>query len=331
MPFQLGSIVDGFEFIDILDSSREEVTYRVRNLAEDRFECLRVLSKSLQEDREHLERFLRESRVHARLAHPNIVQFLNATVLNGEPVITTEYVEGVTLAARLEAGTMAVEQALRYMMQILAALRCAHQQGIVHRAVTPSNIILTPQNLAKLAGFSYARASTDPRLTQIGISLGDVHYMSPEQVKGLTGVDQRSDIYSAGVVLYQMLTGQCLFDAQSQFEVMAAQVNTLPLAPSARRPEISAELDAIVLRALEKDPANRFANAGDFAAALQPLLDSPTRAVSRTQPEPAAPANPRPTQPAAAVETLFGFHVTDIVVFGISLLVVAAVFLMVQT
>jgi serine/threonine-protein kinase len=331
MPFQLGSIIDGYEFVDILDSSREEVTYRVRNLAEERFECLRVLSKPLQDDPEHLERFLRESRVHARLDHPNIVRFLHATVLNGEPVITTEYVEGVTLAARLEAGAMAVDQAIRYMLQILAALRCAHEQGVVHRAVTPANVILTPQNVAKLTGFSYARASTDPRLTQLGVSLGDVHYMSPEQVKGLAVIDQRSDVYSAGVVLYQLLTGQCPFDALSKFEVMAAQVNTHPSAPSLRRREISPELDGIVLKALEKDPAHRFANAEEFALALQPLLDTPARAISQTVQE-AAPLAPHPPSPppVAAPETVFGFNVNDVVVFGISLLVVAAVFLIVH-
>lgn len=329
MPFQLGSIVDGFEFIDVLDSTREEVIYRVRNLAEDRFECLRVLSAGLQEDPEHMERFLRESRVHARLVHPNIVTFLSARVLNGQPVITTEYVEGVTLAARLEAGSMAPEQALRYMMQLLAALRCAHEQGVVHRAVTPANIILTPQNVVKLTGFSYARGSSDPRLTQIGISLGDAHYMSPEQVKGLAQIDHRSDVYSAGVVLYQMLTGHCPFDALSQFDLMAAQVNTQPVAPSVKRREISDELDAIVFKALEKDPVHRFAGAGEFALALQPLLDAPLRANVRAVP--AGPLQPAPSLPAAASERLFGFHVNDIVVFGLSLLVIAAVFLMVQT
>lgn len=347
MPFQVGSVVDGYEFIDIVDSSRSGVAYKVRNLKQDRIELLRVLSKALQDDPEHFERFLRESRVHSRLLHPNIVTFFGAFMLAGEPVMTTEYVDGVTLAARMEAGPTAFPIAIEYVSQVLAALRCAHELEIVHRSVTPENIIITAGGRLKLTGFTYARSAADPRLTKVGVSLGDVHYMSPEQVRGLPNIDQRSDLYSCGLVLYQLLTGQRAFESMSQFEVMAAQVNMPPRRPSRICQRLPLGSDSVVLKALAKDAGQRYQTATEFLRELEMLLtDSaildnplppPAPLPPPIQPAPKAPPQefyPQQLKPAVSAPTahqgLSRINSTDALVVGATLILVGAVIVLIR-
>lgn len=275
MPFRLGTTIDGYEFIDVVESSRAEVSYKVRNLAENRFELLRVLQKSSQDNHEAAERFLRESKVHGRLLHPNIVRFIKAVVLREQHAITTELVEGVPLESRLEIGRLEIEEAIRIVRAILSALSSAHELGIVHRAITTRNILLTPEGDVKLGGFTFAKAASDPQLTAVGVPTGDVNYLSPEQIRGSSELDARSDLYSVGVVLFEMLTGRKPFVAESQFEVMAAQVNRVPETPSTLNPQIPGRLDAIVLKALGKDPAHRYQSADDFLRFLNaPLSDT---------------------------------------------------------
>jgi serine/threonine protein kinase len=276
MTFELGRTYGGYQFIDVMESSRTGVTYRVRNLAESRFEMLRLLPKTVQDDPERVERFFREAKLRGRLSHQNIVSFYKATSVEGQFVMTTEAIEGRTLAERLELGAMPAENAAEIGIQLLRALQYAHQHGVVHRCVSPGNILLTPEGVLKLSGFSFARAASDPRLTQMGAALGEVHYMSPEQVRGVDDPDTRSDLYSAGVVVYEMLTGKRPFEAASQFDIMLAHVNTAPKPPSHINGAIPAEIDTVVLYALAKDPARRFQTALEFCEALQvPALIAP--------------------------------------------------------
>src|SRR5713226_8865345 len=258
MPIKPGQTMGDYEVIDLLESSRTGVTYKVRNILAQRFEALRVLPKTLQDDQEKVTRFLREAKVHARISHPNIVSFYLATHLGGQLVMTTELVEGTTLAQRLELGPLPVAEALHYVSQLLSALAQAHGLGVVHRDITPSNIILTPGGGAKLTGFGLAKATTDPQLTQPGTVIGSLDYISPEQIKGMSELDGRTDIYSLGVVLYQAVTGKRPFERKSQFEVMLAHVNEIPPAPSVVNPELPSELNEIILKAMAKDPSSRF-------------------------------------------------------------------------
>jgi serine/threonine-protein kinase len=269
MTFQLGKTYGDYQFIDVLESSRFGVVYRVRNLAENRFEMLRELPASLREDPERVERFLREAKLRARLTHRNIVALYRTGVLEGQYMMTTEAVEGRTLAERLELGPMEASEAVETAIQALDALSCAHERGVMHREVTAGNLLITPEGAVKLTGFSIARGVQDPKLTQMGAAMGEVHYMSPEQVRGVSEPDARSDLYSMGVVLYEMLTGKRPFTSDSQFEIMSAHVNTPPAPPSRLNPRIPAELDAVVLRALAKDPAGRFQSAAEFRERLQ--------------------------------------------------------------
>jgi len=275
MAMTLGQTVGDYEIIDILESSREGVTYKVRNVLVERLEVLRVLPKTLQDDQDMVTRFLREAKIHARISHPNIVAFYHATQLDGQLVMTSELVEGTTLERRLELGPIPAAEALGYVSQVLSALGSAHALGLVHRDVTPSNIILTPDGNVKLTGFGFAKAMADPQLTQPGTVIGRLDYISPEQVKGVRTLDGRTDIYSLGVVLYEAVTGSNPFPRKSQFETMLAHVNEQPPAPNSVNPELPVELSEIILTAMAKDPENRFQSADQFRLRLDRLLGIP--------------------------------------------------------
>jgi serine/threonine protein kinase len=272
MAFNIGQTIGQYEFIDVLDSSKTGVTYKIRNTLANRFETLKVLAASLQNDQESVNRFLREMQVRARMVHPNIVTFYNAFPLQGQLVMTTELIEGVTFADRLELGRIPVPEALHYICQVLDALSCAHGHGVIHRDITPANLLITPTGTVKLAGFALAKSTDDVNLTQAGRVLGSLHYMSPEQVKGAREVDARSDIYSAGIVLYQTITGRKPFDFQSQFDIMAAHVSQPPVPPMQHNRAISPELDHFILKALAKNPGDRFQTAEEFRASLSSVL-----------------------------------------------------------
>jgi eukaryotic-like serine/threonine-protein kinase len=272
---QPGLIVGDYEVIGRLESSQEGITYKVRNVLVQRFEVLRILPKTVQDDPEKVARFLREAKVHARLSHPNIVSFYHATQLDGQLVMTTELVEGTTLAQRRESGPLPLAEALSYVSQVLSALAYAHASGFVHRDVTPANIIVTREGKARLTGFSLAKAKADPQMTQPGTVMGSLNYMSPEQVKGMTELDGRTDIYSLGVVLYEAVTGCRPFHRKSQFEIMLAHVNELPVAPTIVNPELPAVLSEIILTAMAKDPSHRYQTAEEFQQHLDRLRGAP--------------------------------------------------------
>ena len=289
MPFALGQRIDHYEFVDVLRSSQSSVVYKVRNHAAERFESLKILPGDLQNDQERVERFLREIKIHASLSHPNILTFYGACELANHLVMTTELVDGVALEERLEVGRLPWWRAIDYAGQALAALAYAHSQGVIHREIRPANIIVTAEGSIKLTGFSLARILNDPRLTLTGAMLGPLHYMSPEQVRSEEDVDVRTDIYSLGCVLYEMVTGRRPFESKSQFEVMLAHVNQAPAPPSSLVQGLPAEVEALILKALAKDPAHRYQSAEQFRAALEsPQQWEVQRVAELSRPAPAA-------------------------------------------
>jgi serine/threonine-protein kinase len=298
MSIQPGQRAGDYEIVDLLENTKEGVTYKVRNVILGRFEVLRVLPSPLQDDQEAVTRFLREAQVHARMSHPNIVSFYHATQLDGQLVMTTELMEGTTLAARRELGPLPVAEALRIQSQVLSALGHAHGLGIVHRDVTPYNVILTADGAVKLTGFGLAKGVQDNQLTQPGTVMGSLNYISPEQIKGSGKLDARTDVYSAGVVLYEALTGQRPFHRKSQFELMLAHMNELPVAPSILNPDVPAEISEIVLTAMAKDPSARFQTAEEFRQRLEnPRGARPAGAIPANPasvPVPASSASPKP-------------------------------------
>ncbi|MGE5648401.1 MAG: protein kinase domain-containing protein [Acidobacteriota bacterium] len=300
MSFEIGKVCSGYEFLDVLRRTKYEIAYRVRNTLAQRLELLRVLPENVQDDREQVERFLREMRVHSLLVHPNIVAFYNAMELDGRVVMTTELVEGPTLADRLQRGPLRPSDAVDYISQALAALGYAHGHKVIHRDISADVIVFTPEGTVKLTQFGLAKAATSPQLTQGGAVLGNLKYISPEQVLGKGDLDPRSDLYSLGAVLYEALTGAPPFHSRSQFELMLAHVSEPPKPPSEVNPNLPAALDAVLLRALAKDPAARFQTADEFRESLQAIrgelegVEAPAAHATPVEreetPEPATPA-----------------------------------------
>jgi serine/threonine-protein kinase len=240
--------------------------------------ALKLLGSRYAEDPEFRERFRREARAAAGLAHPNIVGIFDRAEWEGTPYIAMELVDGRTLKDLvIERGPMPVDVAVNLTEQLLKALGYAHKRGIVHRDVKPQNVILDGEGQAKVADFGIARA-VNSDMTETGAIVGTVQYLSPEQAHGQP-VDQRSDLYSAGVVLYELLTGRVPFDGEAPVSIALKHVSERPVPPSQLRPGIPPAIESVVLRALEKDPAYRFQSAEEFITALENARRAPTRRV----------------------------------------------------
>lgn len=308
MTLRAGTLAGGYEFIDVLDSNPAAVTYKVRNVLAQRIETLRVLPKTLQEDPEKLERLLREVKIQSRISHPNIAQFFSAVQLEGHYLMATELIEGVSLQSRLELGPLPVDEAIALIFQALSALEYAHALGVVHRGISPASLVVTPEGVLKLTSFDLAKTATDPKLTQVGVPIGQAKYMSPEQVKGVSEPDARSDIYALGAVFYELVTGVPPFEAESQFDLMMAQVSKTPRAPSEVNKAVPAWLDPVILAAMAKDPAHRFQTAAQFTAELERWRATASRVKSAEGAMPevtAMPARPAATAVATVEESRY--------------------------
>jgi beta-lactam-binding protein with PASTA domain len=253
--------------------------------------ALKLLGGRFVDDPEFRERFRREAQAAAALTHPNIVGIFDRAEWNGIPYIAMELVDGSTLKDLVrERGPLPPTVAVEFIEQILRALGYAHKRGLVHRDVKPQNVIIDPDGVAKVADFGIARAGNS-EMTETGTILGTVQYVSPEQAQGLP-TDRRSDLYSAGVVLYELLTGRVPFDGEASVSVALKHVTEPPVPPGQLRPGIPPALDAVVMRALAKDPARRFQTAEEFIAALEAARRGPPRVVVPPEPIP-EPSGPR--------------------------------------
>jgi serine/threonine-protein kinase len=273
-----------YEFLGIVEKPKAGVTYKVRNRTSGELEVLRALPGASYEDPEARERFLREIRVHTRLSHPNIIAFHDALELDGQLVMTAEFVEGTTLAELCRGGLLSSTEAVRAVCAVLSGLEEAHALGIVHRSITAEHVVIARDGVVKLGGFGLAKPASDLNLTQAGAVLGDPRYISPEQVTGVRALDARADLYSVGILLFHALTGRVPFDAANDFDIMVAQVGTEPPRPSSLNPAIAPELERIILTALAKKPEQRFANATEFRTALA----GPARVLPQPEPRPEA-------------------------------------------
>jgi hypothetical protein len=267
MSEEINQRVGDYQILNELGSGGMGRVYRVRNLISDRIEAMKVLLPDLVGQQELATRFLREIKLMASLNHPNIAQLRTAFTANNQLVMIMEYVEGSTLADRLEHGPIPLPEALNYIGAVLDALSYAHHQHVIHRDIKPANIMVTPEGAVKLMDFGIARAGDGHSLTMTGTTLGSLGYMSPEQVQG-EATDARSDLYSVGVSLYEMVTGQRPFRADSDFSLMTAHVRELPKPPVELHPGLPLALNEIILMSIAKDPAQRFQSAEAFANAL---------------------------------------------------------------
>jgi len=296
--FNVGQHIGDYQILSILGMGGMGKVYKVRNVISDRVEAMKILLPDLSSNQSLADRFLREIRLLATLDHPNIAVLRTALTHENQLAMIMEFVEGETLANRASRAPLSTADAANYADQVLSALSYAHKQNIIHRDIKPANMMLTPQGVVKLMDFGIARSATDGSLTSTGTTLGSLNYMPPEQVRG-EAADARSDIYSFGVSLYEMLTGKLPFEGDSQYSLMTAHLNQTPPEPVTLRSDLPAGLNEIIMMAIAKDPANRFQSADAFRAALgsvpvSPLPPSGTTAVTPT---------PKPSGATTLVDT----------------------------
>jgi serine/threonine-protein kinase len=246
--------------------------YRAFDVNLERRVAIKLLHREMSADSDQLERFRREARAVAQLSHPHIVGVIDAGEDEGRPYIVFEYVEGDTLKQRIgELGRLPVDEALAYAIEIARALGCAHAHGIVHRDVKPQNVLIDEEGSAKVTDFGIARSLKDDGLTADGRVLGTTDYVSPEQALG-HDVNGQSDIYSLGIVLFEMLTGEVPFHGENQIAVAMKHVREELPDIQLRRPEVSATLAAVLDRMTDKDLEQRYADVPSLVADLEETL-----------------------------------------------------------
>ena len=305
-------LMGDYEILGILGAGGMGRVFKVRNVITDRVEAMKVLLPDLEGQEEVAARFLREIKLLAALNHPNIASLHTALTINNQLVMIMEYVEGTTLASRLTSGPIPVSDALNYIDQALSALSYAHQQRVIHRDIKPANMMLTPEGVIKLMDFGIARTDQEPAtLTAPGTTLGSINYMSPEQVKG-AAIDERSDLYSVGISLYEMVTGEKPFHGDSNFSIMAAHIQQTPTPPVQLQPHLPPGLNEIILTSIAKSADERFQSAEAFRNAINSvstsLQDAKTvvvspSAVTASGAVPAAYMKPAQTAPRTATAT----------------------------
>jgi serine/threonine-protein kinase len=268
---EAGTVVDGrYSIVSRLGSGGMADVYCAQDLQLGRKVALKLLYRRFAEDEQFVERFKREASAAAGLQHPNVVGVYDRGEFDGTYYIAMEYLEGRSLKQIVqEEGPLPPERAIELVVQILRASRFAHQRGVIHRDLKPHNVIMDDEGRVKVTDFGIARAGASD-MTETGSIMGTAQYLSPEQAQG-HAVSAQSDLYAIGIVLYELLTARVPFDGDSPVTIALKQVSELPVPPSAYNAAIPPELDALVLRALEKDPARRFADADEMIAALEEL------------------------------------------------------------
>jgi eukaryotic-like serine/threonine-protein kinase len=283
------TVIDGrYRVLDRLGSGGMADVYCAEDTQLGRNVAVKLLYRRFAEDSEFVERFRREASSAAGLQHPNIVGVFDRGEWDGTYYIAMEYLKGHTLKQLVrDHGAMPPDLAVDITIQVLRAAKFAHKRGVVHRDIKPHNVILDEEGRAKVTDFGIARAGASD-MTETGSIMGTAQYLSPEQAQGHP-VSPRSDLYSIGVMLYELLTGRVPFDAESPVSIALKHVSEPPVPPSQLNRAVPPALDAVVLRALEKDPSHRFADADDFAAALLQARERPTVVELEPYPMPGEP------------------------------------------
>jgi hypothetical protein len=273
-PGMIGELIaQRYELRELCGTGGMSTVFRAHDRQLERTVALKFLHERHLGDEESVERFRREARSAAPLSHPHIVTVIDRGEHDGRPFIVFEYVVGENLKQRIrEQGALPIPEALRLALEVGSALAFAHQHGLVHRDVKPQNVLLTDEGRAKMTDFGIARSLDVQRgLTQTGTVLGTSEYIAPEQAQGAS-VDERTDVYSLGVVLYELLTGEVPFHGDSFVEVALRHVNEPPPSVRDRRPDVPPRLAQAVERALAKRPRDRFASMNELCAELEACL-----------------------------------------------------------
>jgi beta-lactam-binding protein with PASTA domain/predicted Ser/Thr protein kinase len=294
----IGTLFDGrYQVVRKLGAGGMANVYLAEDQELGRRVAIKILNDRHAGDEQFVERFRREAKNAAALSHPNIVSIYDRGEAEGTYYIAMEYLDGRSLKELIvQRGPAPITVSVEYARQILSALGFAHRHGIVHRDIKPHNVLVDADGRVKVTDFGIARAGAS-QMTEAGSIVGTAQYLSPEQARG-TDVDQRSDLYSLGIVLYELLTGALPFNGDTPVEIAMKHLSTIPEAPSAKRPEVPRDLDLIVTRALAKDPDDRYQSAEEMDADLERFLRG--AAVSPVTEESATQIMRTPAGPLAA-------------------------------
>jgi len=293
-----------YKIYDEVGSGGIATVYLARNLRTNQIVAVKVVHPHIAKDPEVVKRFQREASLLTGLSNPHLVQVFDHGVENGRHYLIMEYVEGRTLKSIIqEEGAFDVDRSLDIARQVAEGLAEVHRRGIVHRDIKPQNLMIEPDGTVKVMDFGIARIADLSALTRSGYLVGTPHYISPEQAMGHE-VDHRSDLYSLGVVLYEMMTGQVLFDADSPISVALKHLNEPVPSLSLQRADIPDEVEALVNRCLAKDRKDRFQSAEELIAAIDRLLGQPTSAQAETVVTAPVKTPPPPVAPRPAVARL---------------------------
>jgi serine/threonine-protein kinase len=287
-------LADRYELEELVGTGGMSSVFRAHDRLLDRKVALKILHQQYNDDDDYVERFRREARAVATLSHPNIVTVIDRGDHEGRQFIVFEYVEGENLKRLIERrGPAPVSTALELGMQIARGLSFAHQQGLVHRDVKPQNVLLNGDGQAKVTDFGIARSlDVQHGMTQTGTVLGTSDYIAPEQAQGQR-VDEHTDVYSLGVVMYELLTSEVPFPGENFVAVAMRHINEPPPAVRDKRPDVSPRLDAAIQRAMAKDPADRFQTMAEFCQELEACLAEAQAAGTQVAPSVTRPARRR--------------------------------------
>lgn len=261
-----------YEILEQLGGGGMAIVFKAKCTLLNRIVTVKILRPEFTSDQEFVDRFRREAQSVAKLSHPNIVSVYDVGEEDGIYYIVMEYIDGRTLKDVIkEKGKLPLNEAVDIAAQICHGIGHAHENGIVHRDIKPHNILVTKGGMVKVTDFGIARAVSSATVTHSGTIIGSVHYFSPEQAKGEDS-GTRSDIYSAGVVLYEMITGRLPFNGETPVSVALKHIQEKPMLPSHIEPTISSELERVVMRAMEKDPDLRYQTAYEMAKDLETVM-----------------------------------------------------------
>ena len=272
----IGKKLDGrYEITELIGEGGMADVYRATDVVDNKTVAVKILKKEFAENEEFLRRFRNESKAIAVLSHPNIVKIFDVGFSERIQFIVMEYIDGITLNEYMEQqGQLGWKDAVHFILQILRALQHAHSKGIVHRDIKPQNIMMLRDGTIKVMDFGIAKFAREDGKTGTDKAIGTVHYISPEQARG--GVtDAKSDIYSVGVMLYEMLTGKKPFDTDNPVSIAVMHMQAKVPMPHSIRPDIQIGLEEIILKAMEKDPVNRYQSARDMMDDLQTFKENP--------------------------------------------------------